>query len=406
MTFEQPISEIFPPLFESFLRRLQGVPTAFHRFLCSRINWEDRLIGIKGPRGCGKTTLLLQHIRETFPQLQRVLYLSLDNLLLLNHSLYDLVSYFHAQGGTHLFLDEIHHYKGWQTLLKTIYDDFPALHIVYTGSSMLQIDRSQGDLSRRQMLYNLPGFSFREYLALEGIAEFPIVSWEELLQNHLALSLEITSRTKILPHFNDYCKHGYYPFYREVHNGFDFRLQQIIQQILGSDYPSIEEISAPTIQKMRRMLMVLSQSVPQTPKMSELFAMLETDRNQGLKMLYALERGGLLSLLEDVTKNLKHLGTPQKIYLDNTNLMYALTPTVNSGTLRETFFCNQTKQLFKLNCPAQGDFLLDGKYLFEVGGPNKTFRQIKDLPESYLAIDDIENGHGNRIPLWLFGMLY
>ncbi len=392
-------------LMASFHRRLQAVPKTFTRFLAGQIDWEDRLIGIRGARGCGKTTLLLQHL-YSFPQRSQCLYASLDHLWFTNHSLNELVEYFVFHGGTHLYLDEIHYLPQWQTILKNLYDDFPNLHVVYTGSSLLKMDHGGGDLSRRQIIYNLPGLSFREFLELEYGIKQPALKLEELLSKHAEIATTICGKTTILPLFEKYLRFGYYPFYREVKRGFDLRLQETVNRVLESDYPILEPITVSTIQKTKKMLQVLAESVPQTQNLGELCAQLDTDRNQALKMLDALARAGLLDILYSPTKTLKHLGWPEKILLHNTNLMYALGSNVTTGTLRETFFLNQMQVSHQVHAPKSGDFLVDSKLLFEVGGRKKSFRQIQDIPDSYLAVDDLEVGYDNRIPLWLFGLLY
>lgn len=393
-------------VYRSYRRRLKDTPLSFTRFLYEKINWNDRLIGIKGARGVGKTTLMLQYIKRNFEQTDRALYVSLDNLWFANHSLDDLVEYHYTHGGTHLFLDEIHRYPNWQTMLKNLNDDYPELYIAYTGSSMLEIDLQQGDLSRRQMVYQLVGLSFREFLEFECGIKVMAYSLEELLQEHVAIASDITDQVKILPLFEKYLRTGYYPFYKSTYEGYDFRLQEVVRQVIESDLPAVEDIQYVTIQKVKKMLMILAERVPHTPKMSELYKELETNREQGLKMLYALERGGLLSLLTTQVKSYKSLSRPDKIYLDNSNLMYALSPNIDVGTLRETFFFNQLNVAHELLLPPRGDFYVDRHYLFEVGGRTKTFDQIKDVPDSFLAVDGTEIGHHNRIPLWMFGLLY
>ena len=388
-------------------RRLENAPAGFRRYLYGKIDWRDDLIAIKGPKGTGKTTLILQHIKEAFPDRDKALYVSLDNLWFATHSINDLIEYHYTHGGTHLFMDEVHYFPQWKTLIKNINDDFPGLNIVYTGASMLKIEGGVADLSRRQLPYTLAGMSFREFLAYEGIAEFPVLTLEELLENHAGIAEQMLSGgLKILPLFADYLSHGYYPFYKKVYSGYEIRLQQVVNHILENDYPIIEGVEQSTIRKTKKMFMILAEQVPQTPNMSNLYAELETDRNQGLKMLGALEKAGLLSLLSDTPKHIDKLSRPEKIFLENTNLMYAYSTSVNIGTVRETFFLNQLKCGHSVSYPPKGDFLVDGKYLFEVGGRKKSFDQIKDMENSFLAVDDIEIGHHNRIPLWMFGLLY
>lgn len=388
-------------------RRLQGTPEGFKRYLIDKIDWRDNLIAIKGAKGTGKTTMLLQHIKESFTDKDKALYLSLDNLWFETHSINDLIEYHYTHGGTHLFLDEVHYYPKWKTLIKNINDDYPGLHVVYTGSSMLKIDSGVADLSRRQLPYTLHGMSFREYLLYEGLAEMEPISLDLLLRDHRRIAEDILSNgMKILPAFVEYLRYGYYPFYKSVYSGFEIRLQQVVNHVLENDYPIIEGVEQSTIRKTKKMFMILAEQVPQTPNMSNLYNELETDRNQGLKMLYALEKAGLLALLSDKPKHIDKLSRPEKIFMDNSNLMYAYAMAPNIGTVRETFFLSQLAVDHSVTYPAKGDFLVDGKYLFEIGGRKKSFEQIKDVADSYLAVDDTEIGHHNRIPLWMFGLLY
>lgn len=394
-------------LYRVFNRKVDAISTDLHRYLYDKINWKNRLICIKGNRGVGKTTMLLQHIKEDFPDRSKALYVSLDNLWFATHSLSELIEYHYTHNGTHVFLDEVHRYPHWQTVLKNLTDDYPDLYITYTGSSMLELDANEGDLSRRQIVYKMHGLSFREFLAFEHAytMENP-VSLEDLLHNHVNIASQITSKIKILPYFEHYLQYGYYPFYKEEGDGYFSKLQEVTRQIIESDLPSVEDVTFSTIQKTKKMLMILAEKVPHTPKMAELYQELETNRENGLKMLYALERGGLLSLLTHEIRNYRSLSRPDKIYLDNPNLMYALSANTEIGTVRETFFNNQLSTNNEVLLPIKGDFMVNRKYLFEVGGKNKTFEQIKDISDSYLAIAATEVGHNNKIPLWMFGLLY
>ena len=389
-------------------RKVRDCNVGTERFLLKAVDWRDRLIQISGARGSGKTTMLLQRMKSAFAEhLDAALYVSLDNLWFESHSLLELADLHYKNGGTHIFIDEVHYLKNWQQVIKNLYDDYPKLNIVYTGSSMLRIDSDSGDLSRRQIVYALPGLSFREYLGFEGILNLEAVSLPSLLEKHRQIAEAVPDDTHILRHFTDYLLKGYYPFYKEVYSGYEQRLSQITNQILESDYPAIEKINYSTVQKIRKMLYILAQSCPQTPNMSELYGQLETDRNQGLKMLYILDRANLLNVLSSEKATLKNMARPDKIYCDNTNIMNSLTEHINVGTKRETFFLNQLKSAgYEVLYPPKGDFIVNGEYLFEVGGKDKSFTQIKDIPKSYLAVDDIEAGRGNRIPLWMFGLLY
>ena len=388
-------------------KRMQTAPQAFKRYLFERIDWRDRLLMVKGARGTGKTTLMLQRMRDELPDPARALYVSLDHLWFSDHSLYDVAEYHCLHGGTHLFVDEVHYHREWQQLLKNLYDDFPELSIVYTGSSLLKLETSGADLSRRQASYTLAGLSFREYLAFEGACEIDAVPLDELLANHSEIAADVSRKVKVLPYYYDYLERGYYPFYKEVYGGYGQRVEATINQVLENDYPSIEDVSFATIRKIKKMLVILAASAPQTPNMSALYRELETDRNQGLKMLGVLERAELLNLLSSKSETLKNMSRPDKIYCDNPNIMAALVQRPDKGCMRETFFANQLKAAgHALAYPSAGDFLVDGAHLFEVGGRRKSFEQIKDLPDSYLAVDDLEIGYGNRIPLWMFGLLY
>lgn len=387
-------------------RRLNSIDMKFKRSLYSRINWNVRLIGIRGARGVGKTTLLLQRIKETFTNVEEAMYVSLDNLWFNTHSLEDLVEYLYTHGVHYIFLDEVHKYPNWSQCLKNFYDNYPDLNIVYTGSAMLAIDNSKVDLSRRQALYTLKGLSFREYLEYEKDLKFDVITLPNLLQDHIKYSMQITSQCKILKLFDEYLKCGYYPYYKEVGEDYYLRLSEVINLVIESDMPVITDITFTTIQKIKKLLMVVTQNVPLEPNIAKLTAQLETTRDQCLKMLYLLDRAELLYLLTDKIKDYKHLNNPKKIYLNNSNLMYALSANVSEGNLRETFFACQLSYIGSLVLPRKGDFLVDDKYTFEVGGTTKTFVQIADIPDSYLAIDDIEIGSSNRIPLWMFGFLY
>ena len=394
------------PLINIYHRKLAATDLRFKRYLHYRIDWDVRLIGIKGARGVGKTTMLLQHIKESFDKIDDALYVSLDNLWFNTHKLEELVEFLYTHGVMHIYLDEVHRYKDWAVLLKNFYDSYPDLNIVYTGSAMLAIDNSKADLSRRQSLYTLNGLSFREYLAYEGIAAIPTIGLEEMLAGHVEYAVDVIPGIKILKYFDRYLREGYYPYYKEAGNDYLMRVGEVARLVIDNDIPSVEDITYFTAQKIKTLLMVIAGNVPLEPNISKLSSQLESTRDQTLKMLYLLDRADLLLLLTEQLKNYKHLVSPKKIYLNNANLMYALSGKISEGTVRETFFANQVGAVTALTMPKRGDFMADGKYLFEVGGSSKTFDQIAGIPDSYLAIDDIETGTGNRIPLWVFGCMY
>ena len=394
------------PLYDSYHRKIAKIDLRFKRYLYSQINWKARIISIKGARGVGKTTLLLQHITENYEEIDQTLYTSLDNLWFATHSLMDLVDWADRHGISRLYLDEVHRYEGWFQALKNIYDDYPDMSIVYTSSSLLVLDNATVDMSRRQTSYILYGLSFREYLELEGIFNTKSIPLNDILMHHVRKAMEIVGSIKVTPLFEAYLSHGYYPFYRESMEDFPSRLRETVTVVIDSDLPSVENITYETLQKVKKLLMIISEHVPFEPNMSELWRQLSTDNESGLKMLYALNKAQVLALLTAKTKNYKSLTKPDKIFLGNPNLMHVLCPKVDKGNERETFFISQMRVLHDVSYPKQGDFLIDDKHLFEVGGKGKTFEQIADVPDSYLAVDDTEVGSGSRIPLWMFGFLY
>lgn len=400
--------EDIKPILDTAHRLLAEVPFEIHRYLADAIDWRDRLICIKGPKGTGKTTLILQHVKEQFGVDSReAVYFSADHIWFSSHDIMDAVECFYTHGYTHLFIDEVHHLENWSRVIKTIVDSYPGLHVVYSGSSILKLSGGTADISRRQAVYNLKGLSFREFLRFEGVMTRPPVPLETLLRDHRKIALDICDRVKIIPLFERYARMGYYPIYREVSSQFADRLAAIVSSVLDVDFPAVEDVTLPTIRKTKKMLMVLAGSCPQTPNMSALYRELETNRNLGLKMLDALQRAELLAVLDSETAKLKQLSKPEKIFLGDGNLMYALVPNPDMGALRETLFLNQLRSAgHSLTSPDKGDFLVDGKWLFEVGGPGKTFRQIADEKNSFVVNDGVETGIGNKIPLWLFGFLY
>lgn len=391
---------------DNYHRRLNNVSLSFKRYLYSQIDWDVRMIGIKGARGVGKTTMLLQHILDNYKDVDQTLFVSLDDLWFSNHSLVELVEWASQHGIQRLYLDEVHRYPQWQLTLKNIYDNYPDMAIVYTGSSLLSIDYAVADLSRRQTLYTLHGMSFREYLEYENVLSLSPLALDDLLKNHVEYAMQITRDIKVLPLFEAYLEHGYYPFYKESASDYLDRLKWTAQIAIDVDLPAVEDVSYATLLKVKRLLSLISERVPFVPNMASLWQELDTNNTLGLKMLYALDRARILSLVSSKMKSYKHLSKPDKIFLNNTNLMYALCSKVDRGTERETFFQNQLSVGHEISILSQGDALVDGRCLFEIGGKNKTFEQIKDLPDSYLAVADTEIGHANRIPLWMFGMLY
>jgi len=394
-------------LIRHYNRLLNAVNTEYHRYLYHEINWSNRLIGITGARGTGKTTMLLQHIKENFPDRSKALYVSLDNIWFTQKTLVELVDHFHVYGGTHLFVDEVHRYPNWSIEIKNIYDSYPDLHLVFTGSSILEIHKSNADLSRRAITYHLYGLSFREYLLFEDKIHLERLPLNEILNKHQNIAGDIASQVKILPEYKRYIECGYYPFYKEGEREYPLRLQSIVNTILDNDLPAVENVEYVTIQKIKKMLMIVSSLVPFSPNITKLSAEIETNRSNTIKYLGYLQKAGLIISYLSSQKGMSLMNKPDKVYLDNTNLLYALSNSnVNEGNVRETFFANQMNVLHKLSTSKQGDFVVDDTYTFEIGGANKSFDRIKELENSFVAVGDVETGYGNRIPLWLFGLLY
>ena len=394
------------PLYDNYHRKIAKIDLRFKRYLYPQINWKARMIGIKGPRGVGKTTMLLQHILENYEDIDQTLYASLDDLWFASHTLVELVDWAYRHGIMRLYLDEVHRYDQWSINLKNIYDNYPDMSIVYTSSSLLVMDNAKVDLSRRQTVYTLYGMSFREFLVFENALNIEPIPLNELIRHHVRHAMAITSAVKVAPLFEAYLRHGYYPFYRESIEDFPSRLRETVSVVIDSDLPAVENVSFETLQKVKRLLMIICEQVPFEPNMSKLWKQLDTNNELGLRMLYALDKAQILGLLTSKTKSYKHLYKPDKIYLGNPNLMHVLCPRIDKGNERETFFYSQLRVANEVKYPKKGDFLVNYKYLFEVGGSGKTFDQIADVPDSFLAVDDTEVGHGNRIPLWMFGLLY
>lgn len=396
-------------LYTNSHRLVSQVSTKKKRYLYHQLPWDVRMLCIRGSRGVGKTTLLLQRMAETFPAgSNQALYVSLDELWFNENRLIDLAEYHYTHGGTHLFLDEVHRYpqESWAQEIKNIYDRYPGFHVVFTGSSILKIDQSQADLSRRCLFFTMQGLSFREYLEFYDIARFDPVTLDQVLSNHVQLAMQITRQVHVLQYFEDYLQHGYYPFYHEMGDGYGMALRQMVVNTIEQDIPQAESVGTNTINRMKRLIALIARVTPFTVNVSRIADTLECDRQTVHKLLRTMQRASLINLLFKGHSNMQQLVKTEKVYLENTNLMYALAREINSGNIRETFFANQLFNAHELAFSGQGDFLIDNAHTIEVGGHRKSFSQIKDLPDSYLAIDDIEIGNGNRIPLWLFGFLY
>ncbi|MBR6456501.1 MAG: ATP-binding protein [Prevotella sp.] len=394
-------------LFDIFVKRLLQTDTSFVRSLMDEIEWNARLVGLRGARGVGKTTLLLQHIKLHRKLDSTVLYASLDNIWFSEHKLYDLASDFAKRGGRYLYLDEVHKYPNWAQELKNIYDDLAELQVVFTGSSMLEILNARADLSRRAVVYDMQGFSFREYLNRNLGLSLPSFRLQEILDNHLNLSTQILSEVKVLAHFDDYLQHGYYPYYNELPSLYRSRVNEVVNLIIDIEFPQLRGVDPAYLIKIKQLLYIIAESSPFTPNITKLGERIGLTRNALLVYLTALHESRLTFSAQKSAFGITRLQKPDKLFLENTNLMYVLSDNFpNIGSVRETFFANQLRKDHTVNVAEKGDFLVDGKFTFEIGGKEKGSRQIDEIPNSYIAADGIENGYGNKIPLWLFGFLY
>lgn len=393
-------------LFEKSYLKLMRVPSQLKRYLATEIDWNSRLIGIKGARGAGKTTLLLQYAKEHLPIGKETLYTSLDSLYFTSNTLAGLADKFVMQGGKYLLLDEVHRYPNWSQEIKNIYDDQPDLQVVFTGSSIMHIDRAKGDLSRRAVMYELAGLSFREYLNISLSSSLKPVSFDELINSHTEIAMEIVNGLRPLAHFSDYLEHGHYPYFLEGTKLYPQKLSETISLALSIDLPALHDISYSSIEKIRLLLYIISRSVPFKPNISKLSERIGVSRNSLIQYIRYLEDMRIVKGLYADTKGIGLLQKPEKIFLHHPNLQFALAAeNSNIGNMRESFFINQLGNLGGLSYTGEGDFAFKG-YTFEVGGKNKTNKQIKEVENSFVAADGIEIGHSNKIPLWLFGFLY
>jgi hypothetical protein len=370
------------------------------------VDWKNRLVGIKGARGVGKTTLILQYIKQNLPADQRTLYVSLDDLYFTGNRLVDLADDFVRQGGEYLFLDEVHRYPGWSQEIKNIYDDHAHLRVVFTGSSILEINRSEADLSRRVVMYDMHGLSFREFLFFSQGLDLPVIPLQDILTGHAAISDDLVQRFKPIKEFNEYLRYGYYPYFLEGIPVYHEKLASTIHLALESDIPFVTEMPFSSVSKMKKLLYFLSTSVPFTPNIQRLSQKAEITRNTVIHYLHLLWEARIIDLLYSDIHGIGLLQKPDKIYMHHPNLMFALSSTVDPGAVRETFVQNQIGNTHRITYSDRGDFVIDGKVVLEVGGKNKSGKQIRGMSDSYIAADNVEYGYGNKIPIWLFGFLY
>jgi predicted AAA+ superfamily ATPase len=379
----------------------------FKRYLFHEINWNNRLIGIKGARGTGKTTLVLQYLRELKLKPKEAAYFTLDDLYFTTNSLVETAEDFYRGGGKFLFLDEVHKYEGWSQHIKNLYDFYPDLKIVFTGSSIIDIAREEADLSRRARMYDMQGLSYREYLSFSNVLTIPAFTLENLLDPERAWRKVFPASFRPMQYFNDYLRHGYYPFFAEDLASLSNRLQQLIRIIVEYDMAELHDFDIRNARKMLQLFYVLATNVPFKPNITELAKKSAVHRNTITNYLSFLEQARLIRQLYHTGISIVTLQKPEKIYLDNTNLAYALSDLEpNEGNLRETFFASQLATGHKLNYTNNGDFMINGKWTFEIGGKNKSKKQLIGIQNAYRVIDDVEFPLNDALPLWLFGFLY
>lgn len=378
---------------------LRRTPMKFRRYMYDRILWQDRMIGLTGPRGAGKSTLVKQHLLLQ-PDRSNWLYVSADHLYFSNHTLVSLAEEWVKEGGKHLIIDEIHKYKGWSVELKQIYDALPSLNVIFTGSSVLDIHHGAADLSRRALMFHIQGLSFREYLLMFEDIDLPVYSLEGILSHKAEIPLGFHP----LPAFREYLRKGYYPFSDQP--GYEIRLQQVMNQTMENDIPQYAGMNISTARKLKRLLAILAQSAPYKPNMSNLCTELKVSKNDLPDYLTYLEMAGMIGQLRDETGGMRGLGKVEKVFVDNPNLMAALSTTSpNIGSVRETFFYNQMRVRYDVVSSKITDFCI-GDFIFEVGGASKGEKQLEGNPMGYVVRDDIEYGRGRYIPLWHFGLTY
>lgn len=389
---------------------VKNSPKQWNRYLYSQIPVNERLIGIKGLRGVGKSTLLLQLLAEKLFQGFKALYVTVEHPYFYRSSLFDMTSTWYSYGGRYLFIDEIHKYPNWSRELKLIYDGFPDLKMIFTSSSALDLYRGESDLSRRLFVAVLHGLSFREYLSINGYFSFPKIKVEDVLNRSMEISQSIFENLKhpILPLFKEYLKSGYFPMTLEFSSDqISQRLIRIINTVLESDLAQIQGFSSDNLIKIKQLLGVIAESVPFQPNISKIAEKMHLGRQTVNLYLKNLEDAKILQLLYEKTKGISLLQKPGKIYFENSNFLFSFQGTPSLGTIRETFFLNQIKNAGHLvGLAKKGDFIVNENLTFEVGGKNKDNSQIRGIENGYLALDELEIGFGQKIPLWLFGFLY
>ena len=386
---------------------ISRINLSFQRSKMKEISWDNQLIGLKGARGTGKTTLLLQYLKSHPLPLRQKLYLSLDDLYFTSHSLLDFVSRFYKNGGKLVVLDEVHKYANWSLEIKNLYDRYPDLQLIFTGSSILDITKKEGDLSRRALYFSIQGLSYREYLEYEHGLVFPKIDLPFLLSSQFSYNDFFTENFRPYQFFNDYLIQGYYPFKKANRSDYQVQLRQLTRSIVEYDMAEIKGFDVRQARKLLQLLYIIAQQVPFKPNLSQLAAKTQIHRNSLNNYIFYLEEACLISVLHHANFSVSAIQKPEKIFLENTNLLHALSEEVpNTGTMREVFINNQLREKHRINQSKTADFLVDNKYTLEVGGKSKKAKQIAGTENVWLVRDDLERPVGNNIPLWLFGFLY
>ena len=388
-------------------KKIKDTHSNFIRFLMNKVDWENRLIGISGARGAGKTTLILQHLKNNFGFSEEAIYLELDHIYFAENSLYDFAKQFEKEEGKMLYLDEVHKYKNWSHDLKLIYDNLPALKVIFTSSSALEIYKGSHDLRRRIILYQLPGLSLREFVLLKYNKELPQFSLTDIISNAREISLQLTAEFKPIKFYKEYIQKGYYPFFKENENMYHEKLLNILNVVLENDLPIIYNIDFHSVVNLKKLISIISRLVPYKPNIKTLAEQIRVTRETLLRYLFYLEKAQIVKWIGKDSQGINYLNKPEKLYLQNTNLIYALAQSLtNQGNVRETFLLNQLMVGNTVTYPDKGDFLVNEKFLFEVGGKSKAQKQIEGKQNAFIIKDDIEYASENIIPLWMFGMLY
>ena len=387
---------------------LKNLSIEFHRYLYDKIDFSSQMVAIIGARGVGKTTLLLQKLqtlKELYPS-SYSLYFSFDLPFVSTIDLFEFAGEFHKRGGRYLLLDEIHKYSKFAIHLKAIYDVYPELMILFTGSCAISILNAQADLSRRVVLHHLYGLSYREFLEIKTKEKFESYTLENILTNHLSIVDGLVEKFKPLEYWNEYLEFGYYPFYFNDRDNFSGLLYNTINLTIEIDLVNLGLIKVESIEKLKKIITIICQSEPFSLNITKVASLCELSRNSIYHYLTHLHRGELLNIVNNSKKGLAKLAKPDKVYLNNTNQLYAMCSQHKIGTIRETFFANQVGNIYNINSLDRGDFIIDDRYTFEIGGKNKSFKQIKDIENSFVVIDDDISVAKYKIPLWLFGFLY